>query len=338
MADRMHEVRVRRRLAMLALLTLVVSVGSIVWAVREIARPAEESSLPAPSGETTTIERLDAARALIDRGQNGEAETVLRQVLRLEPDLQDGWTLLAEALLGQDRAQDAYDAYARAIEIGPAGAELEFAAGTVANTAGRADLAEGHYLAAQTLDPVNPKHPLYLAQVQRKQGEMDAASASLLRAVTLEPSLALGWGVMADIALEENRLPIALQHIRRARALEPESMPWRLIEARILRRQNNPEAAVRLLRAAGDDPLLDDPAVLAEVAAGLGMLGRPDDAASLYVRAAARRPDDAQTAYDAALWLERAGRIGEASVQAHAAASRGHPEAAALAARLDAAD
>jgi tetratricopeptide (TPR) repeat protein len=335
--DRMNEhldqLRWRRRFAALGALGVVAIVVGVVWMVRSIATTTADDSAPGltpGSGRMTAAEmqaELSAVRRYLRDGEPGKADLILQRALAAFPDDQDARILLGETMLGLDRAADAYEQYVRAIAIGPDHAELEFAAAAVANTAGLPARAEEHYWKAQSLDPSNPKHPLYLAQIQRKLGRLDEAKASLLRATLLDPGQAIAWGVLADIALEENNISLARQHIARARAIEPGVSRWRLIEARIMRRDNDPAGAVRLLRSLPEEELLFDPALLGELATCYAMLSMPEDAAGLYMAASARRPDDADLAYDAAVWLEKAGRPEDAQVFAAAAVNRGHQKA-----------
>ncbi len=334
MNDRLQQVRAHRRYAMLGFMGVAAIIVGSIMLVRSLATAPATDAAPASSGgasgRMTAIEvqtALSGARQYLRDGEPGKAEAILQEAIAAAPADQDARILMGEALLGLERPRDAYERYVEAIAIGPDHAELEFATAAVANTAGLPDRAEEHYWKAQTLDPTNPKHPLYLAQIQRKLGRSDEAKASLLRATKLEPGLAIGWGVLADMALEENKLSLARQHIAKARAIEPANTRWRLIEARILKRDNEPEAAVRLLRSLPDDELLADPNLLAEAAACYAMLSRPDDAAGLFMLASARSPDDAALAFDAAVWLDRAGRPSDAEVFASAAANRGHQKA-----------
>lgn len=333
MTERLDQIRHRRRYAMIGVLGIAAIVVGVSLMVRSLTRapaPGEGAAGGSLSGAMSAIEvqtALSGARQYLRDGEPGKAQAILEEVLVAAPADQDSRILMGEALLGLERPADAYEQYVRAIAIGPDHAELEFAAAAVANTASMPERAEEHYWKAQSLDPTNPKHPLYLAQIQRKLGRNDEAKASLLRATKLDPGLAIGWGVLADMALEENKLSIARQHIAKAREAEPANTRWRLIEARILRRDNDPESAVRLLRSLPDAELLSDPNLLAEAAGCYAMLSRPDDAAGLFMMASARSPEDADLAFDAAVWLDRAGRPGDAQVFAAAAANRGHQKA-----------
>src|SRR5690606_30382505 len=134
----------------------------------------------------------------------------------------------------------AYEQFVAAMAIADGDAALHFEAGTVANTAGLTDRAYEHYYRAQMMAPNEPKYPLYLAMIQIKQDERTAAMASLVRAVTLNEDLAEAWGTLAELELAENMLGLAQQHIEKARALQPESEKWKIAEAKILKRNNEP--------------------------------------------------------------------------------------------------
>ena len=120
----------------------------------------------------------------------------------------------------------------------------------------------------------------------------------------------------------------------RARTLDPEAVVYRLLEARITRRENNPEQALQMLLAMGHDVLLSEASLLEEAALCYGLLQRPADAAELYAQAVERLPDSAILIYETALWYDRAGIDDVALVYAQRAARIGHDEAQFLADRL----
>jgi len=340
----------RRRRRLLAI-TAIPAAGVIVaaaLAIRALTNAPAPDSADASTRSTDqaladAAQRIDAAlreaEKLQRQGEYAVAETLLREALERHPNDRDLRVMLAETLLSQDRYREAYEQYNHAIAAGPDIPELHFAAGTVANVAGMPDRAAEHYKHAQRLARSNPKHPLYLGQIQRKLGRINEAKESLLRAANLDPSLAIAWGTLADIALGENNLSIARTHVRRAIDAAPHAVAWRIVEARILRRSNQPEQAARALMALDRATRLSDPNVLRELALCYGMLNRPGESARLYARAVEfnqKRQSASldELLYEAALWYERAGESDVAAVYADRAARRGHEQAAKLAQRL----
>jgi tetratricopeptide (TPR) repeat protein len=338
MDDRIRELRKRRFFATLAGLGLLLLAIGAGWLLVDAANRARTAEIDAHAGPAARVtEMLNAAREHLRADDLDKAELLLRDAATRAPDDYEVWSLLGETLLSRGRTREAYEAYANAASAPAAPVDIDFNAGTVANTAGLTDEALMHYERASARRPNDARFALYLAQIQRKVGDTSAAKASLVRAANLRPDLAIAWGVLADIALQENNLPIARQHIAKARDLEPDSVQWRLIEARVLRRQNDPEAAARLLLAMPDDRLLNDPAAVDEAATSLAMLRRVDDAASLYLRAADRLAQNAEVNYKAAMMLRRAGRTDDALVLAQVAAGLGSEPARELVSELRAA-
>jgi tetratricopeptide (TPR) repeat protein len=280
---------------------------------------------------------LDSARLLMDQGKPAAAEAILRAGTRKFPADQSLVLLLGECLLQQGRGEEAYEAYSQGIMIGPDNAEYRHAAATIASQLGRTEEAEAHYAVGQKLAPSNPKFPLYRAQVQRALGRVGEARANLLLATKLDPDLAIAWASLAAIALDENRPTVAREYIERSRKLEPARLEWRVIEARALRREGKPREAAELLLAVPVSVRGADEAALMELALSLGLLERAGEAAELYVAALELDAGNAELAYQAALWLERAGQRGRAETYAASAASKGHAGAKELAARLGAA-
>ena len=224
MDDRLRELRKRRLLATLAGLGLLLLAIGAGWLLVDAANRARTAEIDAQAGPAARVtEMLNAAREHLRADDLEKAELLLRDAATRAPDDYEVWSLLGETLLSRGRTREAYEAYAHAASAPAAPVDLEFNAGTVANTAGLTDEALAHYERASARRPNDARFALYLAQIQRKVGDTGAAKASLVRAANLRPDLAIAWGVLADIALQENNLPVARQHIEKARALEPDS-------------------------------------------------------------------------------------------------------------------
>jgi predicted Zn-dependent protease len=164
-------------------------------------------------------------------------------------------------------------------------------------------------------------------------GRLDESQVSLLRAATLDDGSAVAWGSLAEIALRQNEGSIALQHARRARDITPESLAYRVLEARALKRMGDAEAALVLLDEL-TPPERYEEGVLATVGECMGLLGRAAEAAIWHANASAAFPGDPEVAYQAALWAERAGDIDGAARFAERAAGFGHEKAATMLADL----
>ncbi len=297
-----------------------------------MASGAESTARVSPAEAIETI--LDAVQKRVRGGDQAQAAVVLEEATRTYPDQQPLRLALAECYVALNRPAEAYEQYVAALSIGPRDAATEFAAGTMARICMKFELATEHYAAAQSADMANPTYALYLAQMQRRMNQIEEAKVSLLRVVKLQPDNAIAWGTLADIALNENKLDIATQHIARARELEPRVGTWRLIEARILKRQSKPEQALLVLNGLSETERIElfNVRLIAECNA---MLGDQDAAVAAVVKAADGNPMNADLAFEAATWLHRAKDIERARQYAIRARTLGNDHAEDLLAQIE---
>ena len=313
-------------------LLLCAAAGAVVFALRNPGPAAAEAGTTVKGVD----EILNAALVLKRDGEFAKAEVILKQAIVERPEEQRLYVEYAEVLGAQNRAEEAFALYEKALAIGPREAALEFAAGTTASMVGKLERAEEHYTAAQTMDQTDYRAPLFLAQIQLKLGspeKTDEAKKNLLIAAGLKPDLATPWGTLAEIALRENKPGIALQHISKARELEPRVTLWRVVQARALKRENKPEEALQILIGL-DGAERREPGVMQTMAECYGMLDRPKDAAALYTAASDSNISNGTWAMEAALWLEKAGEKERAVVYATRAAGESVAGADELLARL----
>lgn len=326
-------------IAVVVLIGAVAVVGWMVFSMATGAPGTAEAGSGAPKGGSLP---RDAARALeagmesaavyCNQGRYGEASAILAKLAEQSPESQSVRLMYAQSLMGEKKFKEAYAQYEAAFALEPAGsaakvtpaqAKLHFEAGTCANQAGLPDRAAEHYEMAQVGDPGEARYPLYLAMMQIKLGEEDAANASLVRAAKLNPDLAEAWGTMAELAIRANSLGLASQHLENAERLQPEVARWRILRARILNREGDPEKAATIILAL-DEASRRGKDALTTLAQSYGLLKRPLDAAKLYADSAKAAPDDADLHFQAAQWFERAGDTAAAAEHAKIGAMLGH--------------
>lgn len=303
------------------------------------AKPASATAAggAAPASGKPTPEAMDAilksAEQYVREGQAGKAEAILRESVDQYPA--DSTLLISygELLVSQQRPQEAYPLYTRAIQAGASDAATVFKAGTVANMAGWPEKAVEHYNDAQTADPGNPDIPLFLGQIQLKLDQLEPAKASLLRSAKIDENRAVTWGTLAEIALREGKNNIALQHIAKARQIEPRVTLWRLVEARALKRTAKPDEALALLTPL-DASEKQEPAVARVIAECYGMLNRHAEAAEALETSRKAHTDDAALTLETAIAFERAGDKVRAGELATLSAQMGNQAAVPLRDRL----
>ncbi len=276
---------------------------------------------------------LSAARSYQGSEEFAKAEAVLRAAVGEHVDDQALRLAYAEVLLSLRRPEEAYEQYEAALAIGPQEAAIEFQAGTLASSIGKNDRALEHFSMARAAEPRSAEIALYLGVTQFRLGMIEEAKVSLLSAVKLDENEPVAPAMLAQIALDENQPELALGYIRRSREIDPQQLAHRILEARILRRLNKPEEALTLMLALPEDQLYQT-AVLDICSGCMGLLGRPADAAALYEEALAANPTNAELAFQAAQWHERAGQNEAAMAKAKMAQMLGHELAGKMAERL----
>jgi tetratricopeptide (TPR) repeat protein len=338
-------------LVLVVALAAVLAVGAVMVGLAALGgqKPPDAGAGPKVGGAQAIAAIMDGAARLMQQREYDKAEVILAAAIKEHPFDADLRRQHAESLVALQRYKDAYAEYEALIALAnpsphakaagapvsgggapkPIDARLQFEAGTVASKAGLLDRAEEHYSMAQSGAPGEAKYPLYLAMVQIKRQERQEAIASLVRAVHLNPDLAEAWGTLAELALGDNQLGLAQQHVERAITLQPEAGRWRLVKAKVLKRSGRADdvqkAATMLL--ALDPTERRKPEVLETLAECYGLLKRPADAAAMYIEAAKTDPTDADLAYQAALWSQRAGDDAGAMTWAKTAAMLGSAEA-----------
>ena len=320
-------------LGVLALIGAVVA-GYAVWTLTQSPVPTQtDPDLSDPvnpnegiAGTESIEEILGAVQVYVREQDYNAAKRVLEGAVATYPNDQEIRLALGDLYLLTGQTGMAYEQYLAGIEIGPETWAAQFTAGTIANTMGQPEIAETHYAAAMRLDPTQPETPLYLAAIQMKLNKFSEAKANLAIAGKLNPDDVRTYTMRAEIAMRENKASIALDQVRRARQLEPNALGLVLLEARALKRLGQAQEAVDLLTALPLEQAITPDAVK-QLAECLGMLGRTDDAASRVMDAAQRQPGDAGLKFEAALWLQRAGREDEAIEWAKNAAMQGSEQA-----------
>ncbi len=320
-------------------LATALTLGLVVRRMWIVAGEPEKGPVATgdPSKAPREGDKLDAViTAAAEYGQRqewGHAEVILKEAANQFPDVQRVRLAYAECLIKQQKLADAFAEFDKALALGDVDVKTRITIGTLANMLGKLDRAEEQYAAVMVKDATNPDAPLFMGQILMKQGRLDEAKGNLLIAGRLTPQRSVVWGTLAEISLRENKLEIAAQHLKKARELEPEIVEWKLIEARLLNRQQKPEKALEVLLGL-DKTRMSSPAVARLMAESYGMLGKRMEAANVLKSASDVSPVDGELALEAALAMERGGDRDGARALAERAISTGNLAAKAVVERL----
>lgn len=292
-------------------------------------RAGEDAPKQAPkNAPIQTIEQvLESVQVYVSAQEFEPAVAILREAIGRYPMDADLRFAFGGLLMVTQDFEQAYEQYAAGLEydegVNP---EMQFTAGTLANTIEQPEMALRHYQIAMEGDPKNADYPLYLANIQFKLNQLEKAKASLAIAARLAPDRAMVYATWAKIALRQNKLSIAKTQVQKTRELEPYAPEWMILEANIQKRDGDPERAIELLSALPQSAM-EDPEAVRLLAESYGMIGQPAEAASRMVDYATANSEDAKAAFDAAVWLERAELRDDAVLWGRRARDLGHPSA-----------
>ena len=125
---------------------------------------------------------------LVAKGRDQEAETALREAIRLDANNVDSYNLLGIALLRQDKAPEAEDAFRKAIDLAPNAALLHGNLGSSLVEQGKLAEAEAAYRKVVELEPKSLEAHQRLIGLLNKQGKFEDAEKQSRKVVRLEPS------------------------------------------------------------------------------------------------------------------------------------------------------
>lgn len=126
---------------------------------------------------------------LNERGDFVEAESHLREAVRLKPTFPDSVVNLAKAREGQGAFDEALSLYREATELSPGLAAAWNGLGATHGMKGQVDLAETFVSKALELDPGYAQAHSNLAAIKASQGDFENAATGFRAAVSLDPEL-----------------------------------------------------------------------------------------------------------------------------------------------------
>lgn len=271
--------------------------GSATWdrrqASEELADLQEKFASAAEAGNTRGI--LEDARRLVER----------------YPRYAPARNTLAQVLIYEEKQREAYEELKRSMELDKQQPETHLLAGTVARGLGLMEESARHYSDAASLDPRNVSYKLHLAQIYVERNDLERAQIIVLEALAIDSSAYTAYALLSEINARRNDVPQALLNIDRAIertpiALRPLQVQYILRKAALLRRSNDPDAALQVIASLTAAEARES-AALNEAAVCWGMLDKPAMAAKVYEDAFANAPLNDRLAAAAARWHIKAG-------------------------------
>ena len=227
-----------------------IAMGALAW-----ASPAKALIpyiyLPSPEerrGSSIGIGRT-AAR-LLQLGQPREAAQLAALAVRLQPDDERLWSVLAEAQLRSNQLDAATQSLARAKELNPDKAGLWFAEAAIALRSGRPDEAINLLRRGLQLDPKNASAYFDLGNARILQKNLASALDAFEQATSLKPSFWEALNNQALVLYEMGNRNEAIVRWRKVLTIDNNPEPMLALAAALHRRGDAEQEALKLAQQA----------------------------------------------------------------------------------------
>lgn len=229
---------------------LLMSLGVVAWG------PPAQAVVPyvhVPTTEELKGSSIGIGRTaaqLLQLGQAKEAAQLAALAVRLDPQDERLWSVLAEAQLRSNELEQASRSLARAKDLNPTKAGLWFAEAAIALRAEQPEDAIPLIERGLELDPDNPSAYFDLGNARIMQKDLPAALTSFERATQLKPEFWEALNNQALVLFEMDERTEAIRRWRRVLAIEENAEPMLALAAALHQQGSNRDQAISMARTA----------------------------------------------------------------------------------------
>jgi protein O-GlcNAc transferase len=220
-----------------------------------------------------------------------------QQALRLKPDYAEAFYNLGNVLQKQGKLGAAIEFYQQALNIKPEIAEAHNNLGTIFQLEGQLDAAIESYQRALEVKPNYAQAYCNLGNVYQQQSLLDAAIRSYQQAFRLKPDYTEAYYNLGNVYQQQGLLEAAIESYQQALQLKPDYAETYHNLGNVLQKQGKLDAAVKSYQKA-----LNIKPELSEAYNNLGTVlhqeGKLDAAIESYQRALEVKPNYAQAYYN----------------------------------------
>ncbi|MBO1062422.1 MAG: tetratricopeptide repeat protein [Aphanizomenon flos-aquae CP01] len=169
-----------------------------------------------------TVEQLfkqgETAEAV---GNNSQAETIWREILRVEPNNGKAYNNLGNALRRQGKLAEALAAHQKALQLNHNDAEAYVGIGNVLNAQGKPEEALASHKKAIQLNPKLAIAYNGLGNALSDQKKLDEAVAAFQKAIEIDPKLTIAYNNLGNTLYYQKKLEEAVAAYQKAIELDP---------------------------------------------------------------------------------------------------------------------
>ncbi|KAB8333292.1 tetratricopeptide repeat protein [Scytonema tolypothrichoides VB-61278] len=183
-------------------------------------------------------------------GQLDEAESLYKQILQFQPELENQYYPIASSNLGslfeqQGNLDAAVESYQQALRVKPDYAEAHYNLGNALQKQGKLEAAIEAYQQTLKIKPEISEAHNNLGTVLQKQGKLDAAVESYQQAISLKPDYAEAHYNLGNIFLQQGKLDAASKAYQQTLNIKPNNAHAHHNLGNALKLQGKLDAAVK---------------------------------------------------------------------------------------------
>ena len=286
-------------------------------ATRDLEFPAKVLARLSSAGETDAALLLRVGALFLQYGRYDQAAGVFEKLVAAHKDSAEAWRLLAEAYDRQDKSQQAYTSYSRALEADPNSDDTYVAFAEFASAHGNNDFAL--QVVSRGLERLPESAVLRFEQglLWALKGDRSLADSSFLQASKLKPDWPLPLLAIGVSQLESGNAAAAAITFEKAQTADPSDFRAPYLYATALFRASGAspseardKAATALRKAIALNPRdARSHALLGQIELAAG---RADRSAAEWERALQIDPENTTALYQLALLYKKQGKTGKA--------------------------
>ena len=265
-----------------------------------------------PVGLGQSVEDLfKQGNAAQDAGNYSQAETIFRQVIRINPQDAIAYNNLGNALSDQGKLEEAITNYQKAIQLDPKDASAYNNLGIALSDQGKLEEAITNYQKAIQLNPKDASAYNNLGIALSDQGKLEEAITNYQKAIQLDPKYAIAYYNLGIALYLQGKLEEAITNYQKAIQLNPKyAIAYYNLGIALYLQGKLEEAITNYQKAIQLNPKYAN--AYYNLGIALSDQGKPEEAIINFQKAIQLNPKSAAAYYNLGVALKNQGKLDEA--------------------------